>query len=147
MDLLKKHFEWIPAIIIIVILGGSLPFKFMGAPITDHIFDVVGVFLGLEFFRTLGGYIIGSAELVVCLLLLVPKPVTRALGGLIAVGTMSGAIMFHLFSPLGVTVRYMENGIQQEDGSLFYTAILVWVLAAFIAFRNRKDLPIIGNKL
>ncbi len=135
MDFIKKNIDWIPAIIIAIILGGSLPFKFTGSPITDHIFDVVGLFLGLDFFRTSGGYIIGVAELIAVILVLVPK--TRGLGGLMTSGIMTGAIFFHLATPLGVTVRWEENGAQMEDGTLFYTAVVAFISGLFLFFRNK----------
>lgn len=135
MDFLKKHIEWIPVILIAIIFGGSFPFKFTDAAITVHIFDVVGTWLGLDFFRTVGAYIIGVAEAVAILLVLFPK--TRGLGGLLAVGIMTGAIIFHLFSPLGVTVRWEEAGQMAEDGTLFYTAILVWFSGLFLFLRNK----------
>ncbi|NVJ99863.1 MAG: DoxX family protein [Alphaproteobacteria bacterium] len=138
MDFIKKHIEWLPALAIVIILGGSLPFKFGGSAETAHIFDVVGQFLGLEFFRTTGGYIIGAAELVACILLLIPA--MRALGALLTVGIMAGAITFHLFSPLGVTVQWMENGEMQEDGTLFYMAIIAFLCGVWLVLRKKDDL-------
>lgn len=144
MDFVKKHIEWLPAIVIAVILGGSLPFKFTGAPITDHIFDTVGLFLGLDFFRTAGGYIIGTAEAIAVIMVLIPA--SRGLGGLLTVGIMTGAIFFHLASPLGVTVEYMENGEMMQDGTLFYTAIVAWLCGAFLFMRNKDAvLGLIGK--
>jgi len=137
MDFLKKHIEWLPVILIVVILGGSLPFKFSGAAQTDHIFDVVGQFLGLDFFRTSGGFIIGGAELIAVILVLLPK--MRGIGGLLTVGIMSGAIFFHLASPLGVTVQWMENGQPQEDGTLFYMAIVALVSGLYLFVRNKDQ--------
>lgn len=144
MDFLKKHYQWIFAILIVVILGGSLPYKFTGAPVTDHIFNVVGEFLGLEFFKTSGGIIIGVAELIACILVLVPK--FRGLGGLLTLSIMTGAIFFHLASPLGVEVHYIdENGNAAVEAQLFYMAIVAWVSGAILAFKNKDDLPIIGK--
>lgn len=144
MDFLKKHIEWLPIILIAVILGGSFPFKFMDAPITVHIFNVVGEFLGLDFFKSVGAYIIGAAEALAILLVLLPK--TRGLGGLLAVGIMSGAIVFHLFSPLGVTVQWEEGGQMMEDGTLFYTAVVTWISGLFLFLRNKDQvMSLIGK--
>ena len=145
MDFLKKHHEWIPAIIIAVILGMTLPFKFGGAAITDHIFNVVGEFLGLGFFKSSGSQIIGTLELITVILVLVPSK--RALGAVLGMGLMGGAIFFHLFSPLGTTIQYIdENGAAQADGDMFYMAIVVFLSALYLAFKNKDNLPIIGNK-
>lgn len=147
MDFLKKHHEWIPAILIAVILGGSLPFKFAGHEMPTHIFNVVGEFLGLAFFKSYGAVIIGIAELLASIMVLIPSAMTRAWGGLLTIGTMAGAIFFHLFSPLGVTVTYIDaDGVAQSDGSLFYTAILALVCGAFLAYRHKEVLPIIGGQ-
>jgi len=145
MDFIKKHKEWIPVIIIIVILGPSLPFKFSGHPQPTHIFNVVGEFLGLEFFKSYGAIIIGIAELAAIVLLLMPK--TRILGALITVGTMAGAIIFHLFSPLGIDVHFVVNGEAQVDGSLFYLAILAFLCGIYIAYGRRTEIPIVGGML
>lgn len=144
MDFLKKHGDWIPALLIVVILAGSLPFKFTGHPMPTHIFNVVGEFLGLAFFKSYGAYIIGAAELIASILVLIPA--TRAYGGLLAAGTMAGAIFFHLFSPIGVTVRYMQDGVEMTDGSLFYTAIIAFVCGLYLAYKYRESLPIIGDR-
>ncbi|NVJ69200.1 MAG: DoxX family protein [Alphaproteobacteria bacterium] len=138
MDFVKKHIEWLPVVAIVVILGGSLPYKFGGSAETAHIFDVVGTFLGLDFFKSAGGYIIGIAEAIACVLLLIPR--TRAFGALLTLGIMAGAITFHLFSPLGVTVQWMENGEMHEDGSLFYLAVVSFVSALWLVIRHKQDL-------
>lgn len=143
MDFIKKHINWLPVILIVLILGASLPFKFTGHPQPTHIFDVVGQWLGLEFFRAYGAVIIGIVELIAVILVLIPA--TRAFGGLLTSGTMAGAIFFHLATPLGVTVRWEENGVMQEDGSLFYTAIVAFVLGLYLAYKGRdKILALIG---
>ena len=145
MDFLKKHHEWIPALVIAIILGMTLPFKFGGAAITDHIFDVVGAYLGLGFFQSNGSQIIGALELITVIMVLMPA--SRALGAVLGMGLMGGAIFFHLFSPLGTTIEYMdENGVAQADGDMFYMAILVFVSALYLAFKNKDSLPIIGSK-
>ncbi len=145
MDFIKKHIEWLPALVIVAILGGSLPYKFGGSAETAHIFDVVGQFLGLDFFRATGGYIIGGVETVACILLLMPK--MRAFGAALTAGTMAGAITFHLFSPLGVTVQWMENGEMQEDGTLFYMAVVAFLSALWLMVRRKDELlALLGRK-
>ncbi|WP_262693957.1 DoxX family protein [Kordiimonas aquimaris] len=145
MDFIKKHINWLPVILIVVILGPSLPFKFTGHPQPTHIFDVVGQFLGLEFFRAYGAIIIGVAELVAVITVIMPK--TRPFGGLLTAGTMAGAIFFHLASPLGVTVTWMdENGATQQDGTLFYTAIVAFVCGFYLAAKGKDQiLGLIGK--
>jgi uncharacterized membrane protein YphA (DoxX/SURF4 family) len=143
MTFLRKHIEWLPVIFMVFILAGSLPFKFSGHPQPTHIFNTVGEWLGLELFKEYGAVFIGAVELIASILLLIPK--TRVYGAVVALGTMAGAIFFHLFTPLGVTVQWMENGIPQEDGTLFYTAVLVFVCAVWLILRRRNELPVIGK--
>ncbi len=143
MNLLNKYSDWIAAILIVLILAGSLPFKFTGHPMPTHIFNVVGEFLGLGFMKTHGAIIIGVVELICCILVLIPS--ARAYGGLLTAGTMAGAIFFHLFSPLGVTVTYIENGLEISDGTLFYTAIVAMICGLFLAYKGKDSLPIIGQ--
>lgn len=145
MDFIKKHKEWIPVIVIILILGPSLPFKFTGHPQPTHIFNVVGEFLGLEFFKSYGAIIIGIAELGAILLLL--KTSTRVYGAIVTMGTMAGAIIFHLFSPLGIDVHFVVDGVEMVDGSLFYHAIIALLCGAYIAYGRRAEIPIIGGIL
>jgi len=145
MDFIKKHKEWIPVIIIILILGPSLPFKFSGHPQPTHIFNVVGEFLGLEFFKSYGAIIIGIAELTAILLLF--KTSTRIYGAIITVGTMAGAIIFHLFSPLGIDVHFVVDGEAMVDGSLFHHAIIALLCGFYIVVTRRTEIPVIGNML
>ncbi len=144
MDFIKKHHEWVLVLIIVAVLGGSLPFKFSGDETPMHIFNVVGEFLGLDFFKAYGAYIIGVAELVASILVIIPS--TRLYGAVIAAGTMMGAIFFHLASPLGWVVSYINSaGETVVDGSLANTAVLVLLSSLYLIYR-RKDalLDLIG---
>ena len=113
----------------------SLFFKFAGAPETQHIFGILdqwaadsfgleGLFLPPGIFNA---YVIGSVELVAALLLLAglltQYKFLNPLGALIAFGVISGAIFFHLFTPLGIKV-------QGDGGTLFAMAVGVNPVAA-----------------
>ena len=57
----------------------------------------------------------------------------RPFGGLFALGVMTGAIFFHLFTPLGVD--------PYEDGAqLFKEACFTWVMAAIVVLVHRAPL-------
>ena len=75
---------------------------------------------------------VGSAELVASALLLagllLGRPLLHAAGALLALGVISGAIFFHLFTPLGVQVRNTDGSL--DGGELFALACGVWVAAA-----------------
>lgn len=125
----------------------SLFFKFSGAPETQYIFNTLndwasnsigieGLFVPPGIFNA---YIIGSAELVASILLLLGaftkyKKFTP-LGALLGLGVMTGAIFFHLFTPLGTEV-------QGDGGTLFTMACLVWVSCLVLLKLNKHLLPL-----
>jgi hypothetical protein len=63
----------------------------------------------------------------------------HGLGALMSLGIMSGAIIFHLFTPLGIVMpEFNEVGdiVGNDGGLLFGMACLVWLNAAFLSFRD-----------
>ncbi|MCY4237909.1 MAG: hypothetical protein OXC93_06110 [Rhodospirillaceae bacterium] len=131
------------SLLIAVIFIQSLFFKFTAAPETVYIFGTLDTWaadsLGLDgWFLPPGpfnAYVIGTAELVASLLLLAgllfgPWLIT-GLGALIALGVISGAIFFHLFTPLGIEV-------QGDGGFLFIMACVVWFCAVALLFMTRS---------
>jgi len=106
-----------------VILLQTLYFKFTGHP------DSVALFseLGAEPFGRIG---IGVFELIAGLLLLIPK--TTRFGAFISLGLMVGAIGSHLFV-LGID--YNNDG-----GTLFFMAVIVFVFSASLVYYFRKAL-------
>ena len=115
--------SWLARVAVAVILLQTLFFKFTGAPESVYIFTTVGQ-------EPWGRYGSGGVELIASVLLFVPS--TVAIGAALALGTMSGAIFFHLFTPLGVD-PYMDGGV------LFTEACLVWscCLAVLVLERHR----------
>ena len=121
----------------------SLFFKFTNSLETQHIFGVLGAWSGFDWFAKYGGYGVGIAELVASILLF-----TRAwsFGALMSLGIISGAIFFHLFTPLGIKMpQFDEAGsiIGNDGGTLFMLACSVWacsaaiVIRAWIIYKNR----------
>ena len=74
-------------------------------------------------------------ELVAAVLLLVPS--TAALGALLAMGLMAGAIVSHL-TVLGIEVK-------GDGGLLFALALIVFASASVVLFLRRADLPYVGR--
>lgn len=114
-----------------VIFLDSLRYKFTNHPKTQVIFgalnDWAGTLGAAGLFAQTGlfsQYVIGSAELLASALLvigLLPGLVRlNALGALIAAAVMSGAVSFHLFTPLGID----PNG---DGGGLFAAAVTLLV--------------------
>ncbi|MGD1955469.1 MAG: hypothetical protein ACFBZ9_09595 [Sphingomonadales bacterium] len=124
----------------------SLFFKFAGAPETVHIFGTLDAWaasaFGFEGLFNPGGIfsanVIGSAELVASILLLIGLFMKRAIlqlaGAVMGLGIISGAIVFHLFTPLGIEV-------QGDGGTLFFMAVGVWISCAILAFLKKSALP------
>lgn len=79
----------------------------------------------------------GIVELFAVILLLVPR--TAWLGAVLALGTISGAIMSHL-TKLGIEVK-------GDRGLLFALAITVFVLSGLVLLIYRRDVPVIGRVL
>lgn len=139
MKHLTKYIPWPPALFIsLVVFIPSLFFKFSGAAETRHIFMTVGEFLGIGIFEPYGRYLIATAELVAAILLLIPR--SQVYGAIIAIGVLSGAIFFHLFSPLGVVVRWTENGVAQQDDTLFILAVTSFIAAWMVVWFRRQAL-------
>ena len=122
---------------VIFVFVQSLFFKFAGSEQTDIIFSTIAVWMktiGLGFiapsFESIGGYVIGGVELIASALLI--KEATRRLGALLGLAVISGAIFFHLFTPLGVD-RIIDAAGNTDGGQLFYMACGVWLSCLIIA--------------
>ncbi len=119
----KNIFMWVLRIVAAYILLQTLTFKFGAKPESVYIFTTVG----MEPWGRIGS---GVVELIASILLLIPR--TTSFGALLAIGTMSGAIFFHL-TKLGIVV--MGDG-----GQLFYMGIAVWVSCAILLFVYKSQI-------
>lgn len=151
MDILKKHGLKIPVLFICFVFIQSLFFKFTRHPETINIFEAKlepwAAGLGFPGLFVPGGifsaYVIGSAELVASALLLfgtfvAGRRLFQGLGALMALGVISGAIFFHLFTPLGIEVINADGS--PDGGELFTMACLVWVSSVIVIVARREDL-------
>jgi uncharacterized membrane protein YphA (DoxX/SURF4 family) len=119
----KTIISWLLRILAALIMVQSLFFKFSAADESVYIFST----LGMEPWGRIGT---GVMELCASVLLLIPR--TAWLGALIGIGTMSGAIFFHLTS-LGIEVN-------DDGGQLFIYAILTFVSCAIVLLLERERL-------
>ena len=138
----KKGFTYALIAFVIFVFVQSLFFKFTGSEETDIIFSTIADWMsgiGLAFiaplFASIGGYVIGGVELIASALLLKEK--TRNLGAMIGLAVISGAIFFHLFTPLGVN-RQINAAGDTDGGALFYMACGVWISCALILYLGRN---------
>ena len=123
--------SWICRIIVAVIILQTLFFKFTGAEESKYIFSTV-LSPELEAYGRIGS---GMIELVTAILLLIPA--SASLGALLALGTISGAILSHL-TILGIVVN-------DDGGLLFALAVTVFLLSALLLLLHRRELPVLGH--
>ncbi len=136
MNFIKQYWRWVLSGWIAFVFIQSLFFKFSTSNETQHIFGVLGEFFGLAWFAAYGGYIVGGAELIAAILLF-----TRfwAWGAFLAFEIMSGAIVFHLFTPLGVKMPVFDSAgavVGDDGGTLFIMACITWCCALAIVIKD-----------
>ena len=117
-------FIWIIKLIAVIILVQTLFFKFTAAEESVYIFTK----LGIEPFGRIGS---GVVELIASVLILIPR--TTLLGALLAIGTMMGALVSHLFV-LGIEV-------QNDGGTLFTLAIITLICCLILVNHHKNKLP------
>ncbi len=139
----KKGFIYALIAYVVFVFVQSLFFKFAGSEETDIIFSTIAQWMsgvGLGFiapsFESLGGYVIGGVELIASALLIIPA--TRKLGALLGLGVISGAIFFHLATPLGVN-RVINAAGETDGGILFFMACGVWLSCLLILILSKKE--------
>jgi len=115
---------WIAQLIVVVILGQTLFFKFTDSPETVELFSRLGM-------GAFGYKLIGSLELVACLLLLIPGVIPW--GALLGWGLMTGAVIAHV----------TEIGFEGPMGQLGTMAIVAWLLCALIMYVRRSEMPLL----
>jgi len=133
---IRQHWRWIAAAWIAFVFVQSLFFKFAGASETMHIFGTLGDWLGMAWFAAIGGYLIGGLELIASIVLF-----TRfwAWGALLAFEIMCGAIVFHLFTPLGIVMPAFDqsgNVVGDDGGTLFVMACITCACALSLVVKD-----------
>jgi len=144
MSKFKSRLPGVPAVFSSVIFLDSLRYKFTNHANTQEIFGRLNEWAGSLGAPGLFGhtglfsqYVIGSAELVasLCLLIGTMPRFTRlqGFGALLGLAVMTGAISFHLFTPLGIDPT--------GDGPLlFIMACLVWLCCAGLVVMRRDQI-------
>lgn len=140
---LRRYGPTAIAVFAAVVFLDSLRYKFTNAEETQVIFGRLdawaasfgagGLFAQTGLFSQ---YVIGSAELVASTLLLIGiAPAFRrlqAIGALVAVAVMTGAISFHLFTPLGIDPN-------NDGGGLFAAAVVIWLTSIVMILLRRRE--------
>lgn len=118
-----ENIAWILRVVAAGVLLQTLFFKFSGAAESIYIFSALGV----EPYGRIGS---GIAELIVAILILIPK--TTWVGALGGSGIMTGAILSHLLV-LGIVV---EN----DGGFLFLLAVITLLCCLGLLYFNKNKL-------
>ncbi|MDT7833029.1 DoxX family protein [Flavobacteriaceae bacterium S356] len=129
---MKKYFPLILKLAAAIIMLQTLFFKFSGAQQSIDLFtEIAGE---NQAYMRIGT---GVIELIASILLFIPK--RTWLGALLALGTMTGAILSHI-SILGI----IHNN---DGGALFIGAVITFLASLILLILNRKDIPFLGGKL
>jgi uncharacterized membrane protein YphA (DoxX/SURF4 family) len=127
-----------------VIFLDSLRYKFTDHPKTQVIFGKLDAWAGslglpglFDHTGLFSQYVIGSAELAASSLLLIGLlpglKRLNALGAMIAFAVMSGAVSFHLFTPLGIDPN-------DDGGGLFAAAATLWTGSIVLMLLRRREI-------
>lgn len=129
----RRYMLWALSAYIGFVFVQSLFFKFTGSEESIFIFSTLRAWSGIALFEPAGRWIIGICELIASILLFLPR--TRIFGAAMAIGIMTGAISFHLFTPLGVEIL-------GDGGELFILACGVWISGWIILALSISDIRI-----
>ena len=130
MDRVLKLLCWPAALYIAWILLWYEQYKLTGNPGSVWLFTVLSDWVGIHGYEKPFRLGVATAEIVASVLVVIPP--TRIVGAALALGIMSGAIFFHLVSPLGVDPY-------KDGGRLFTEACTVWLCSAFILLAWRHE--------
>ncbi|MGD2133615.1 MAG: hypothetical protein PVI23_12545 [Maricaulaceae bacterium] len=153
MALIARFAPWALGLFISATFLDSLRFKFTGHPTPRHIFTTLRDWSGIGLFYPAGPWIIGLGELLSSVLLIAAPLVlvfmgkqtlagaSQAAGALIALGIMTGAIVFHLFTPLGIETPTAWDGdtVVAQGPFLFIAACGSWLSAVIILLLRKGD--------
>ncbi len=154
IDLASFALKWGPhavAVFCSAIFLDSLRYKFTDNPKTQEIFGRLDAWAGSIGAPGLFGhtgvfsqYTIGLAELAASALLIggMLAPGYRFLqpmGALLGLAIMSGAISFHVFTPLGVDPN-------NDGGGLFRAACLVWLGCLVLLVIRWREVGVLGDR-
>ena len=138
MSRLLRLLTWPAALYIAFILLWYEQFKLTGNEGSVWLFTVLSDWVGIHGHEKLFRLTVAIAEIVASVLVVVPA--TRVPGAALSLAVMSGAIFFHVVSPLGID-PYMDGG------KLFTEACTVWLCAAFILVVYRDEARVLLHRL
>lgn len=119
-----------------------LQYKFTGHDGSVWLFTVLTDWLGFPGYEKVMRIGTGTAELIAAILCLIPA--LRAVGAAMTIGIMTGAIFFHLVTPLGID-PYDDGGVLFREACLTLVAgfVLLW-LSRDQAYAIARAMPVVG---
>jgi len=130
-----RFVPWAAQVLVALILAQTLFFKFTYAPETQVIFGPRG--------GRPAAMLVGTIELVCVILLLIPR--TAAIGAVLSLLVISGAIFTHLTS-LGIQVVDPTTG-EGDSGLLFGLALTVAAGSLVVLAFRWRELPFIAKPI
>jgi hypothetical protein len=130
MARVHRLLTWPAAFYIAGILLWYEQYKLTGNPGSVWLFTVLSDWLFISGYEKPFRLFVASMEIVASVLVIIPY--TRMWGAALALGVMTGAIFFHLASPLGIDPYH-------DGGALFKEACTVWLCAVFILLSYRAE--------
>jgi uncharacterized membrane protein YphA (DoxX/SURF4 family) len=121
---------WAAALYVAGVLLWYEQYKLPGNPGSVWLFTVLSDWLRIPGYEKPFRLSVAVAEIIASVLVLVPR--TRVVGAALSLAIMSGAIFFHLVSPLGADPY-------KDGGHLFKEACVVWLSSAFILIVQRSE--------
>lgn len=118
-----KIFNTLIKLIVAFLFLQTLYFKFTGASESIYIFSTLGI-------EPYGRIFTGVIELIVAIMIIIPR--TTLAGAILGLGTISGAILSHLF--------FLGIEIQNDGGLLFILAIIIFICCSYLILLNKEKL-------
>ena len=138
MDRFLRLLTWPAALFIAGTLLWYEQYKLTGNEGSVYLFTILSDWLHIHGYEKPFRLFVASMEIVASVLVVIPA--TRVFGAAFALGIMSGAIFFHLVSPLGIDPYH-------DGGALFMEACEVWLCALFILAVRRQDAIILVRRV
>ena len=138
MARIHRLLTWPAAFYIAGILLWYEQYKLTGNPGSVWLFTVLSDWLFIDGHEKPFRLFVASMEIAASVLVVIPY--SRMWGAAFALAIMSGAIFFHLASPLGIDPYH-------DGGALFKEACTVWLSAAFILLAYRDEAKSIATAI
>lgn len=134
----RRLLVWPAALYVAFIFLWYEQYKLLGHPGSVALFTTLTDWLGVSGHEHVMRIGVACAEITASLFILVPA--LQGLGGLGAIAVMTGAIFFHVATPLGVD-PYGDGGV------LFKEAISVWTAGWIVVWFRRDQLLALAGKV